>query len=85
MARRPLSRNGSESVHVEIDDDDVDEWNQNDTDPPPHTTKAFDTVDTDILLCKLRLLNLSESSVTWFESYLRERQQCVIACDYSSK
>ncbi|KAJ4433243.1 hypothetical protein ANN_15502 [Periplaneta americana] len=48
-------------------------------------SKAFDTVDTDLLLCKLRLLNLSESSVTWFESYLRERQQCVIACDYSSR
>ncbi|KAJ4431073.1 hypothetical protein ANN_19666 [Periplaneta americana] len=48
-------------------------------------SKAFDTVDTDLLLCKLRLLNLPESSVTWFESYLHERQQCVIACDYSSK
>ncbi|KAJ4446454.1 hypothetical protein ANN_13150 [Periplaneta americana] len=47
--------------------------------------KAFDTVDTNLLLCKLRRLNLSESSVTWFESYLCKRQQCVIACDYSSK
>ncbi|KAJ4446880.1 hypothetical protein ANN_13580 [Periplaneta americana] len=39
--------------------------------------KAFDTVNIDLLTRKLRLLQLSESTVSWFSSYLSERQQCV--------
>ncbi|KAJ4432518.1 hypothetical protein ANN_21140 [Periplaneta americana] len=38
-------------------------------------SKAFDTVDTDLLLCKLKNYNLSNSAVAWFDSYLREHQQ----------
>ena len=37
--------------------------------------KAFDTVDHDILLDKLRAIGVS--SVSWFESYLSNRTQCV--------
>lgn len=37
--------------------------------------KAFDTVDHEILIEKLRSLNMS--SLSWFRSYLTERQQCV--------
>lgn len=47
-------------------------------------SKAFDTVDTDLLLCKLKNYNLSNSAVAWFDSYLRERQQCVSAGGHSS-
>lgn len=40
-------------------------------------SKAFDTVDHDVL--KLRLLNsgLSENAVAWFSNYLCDRSQCV--------
>ena len=40
-------------------------------------SKAFDTVDLDLLLTKLKTLHLSESCLTWFNSYLRNRQQSV--------
>lgn len=40
-------------------------------------SKAFDTVNTDLLTRKLRSLQLSESAVSWFYSYLSERQKCV--------
>ena len=39
--------------------------------------KAFDTVDHTILLDKLRLIGVSDSSLNWFRSYLTDRQQCV--------
>lgn len=48
-------------------------------------SKAFDTVDNDILLCKLRLLNLSDTAVSWFESYLHDRQQCLLVGSSSSE
>ena len=38
-------------------------------------TKAFDTVDHEILLYKLKAIGLSEHSVTWMQSYLRGRLQ----------
>ena len=37
--------------------------------------KAFDTVDHEILLYKLKAIGLSEHSVTWMQSYLRGRLQ----------
>ncbi|KAJ4446153.1 hypothetical protein ANN_12846 [Periplaneta americana] len=40
-------------------------------------SRAFDTVEIDILISKLRQMHLSESAVTWMDSYLRDRQQCV--------
>lgn len=39
--------------------------------------KAFDLVDIDILLAKLRVYNFDDNSLCWFESYLKGRQQCV--------
>ena len=39
--------------------------------------KAFDTVAHDTLLEKLQAINVSNSAVNWFESYLSCRQQCV--------
>ena len=38
-------------------------------------SKAFDTVDHDLLIQKLKLLYLSESAITWFGSYIRERER----------
>ena len=39
--------------------------------------KAFDTVDHPILLKKLEAIGLTNSSVTWFDSYLTNRKQVV--------
>ena len=40
-------------------------------------SRAFDTVNTDILLSKLTYFNFSPSAVKWFRSYLTNRKQCV--------
>ncbi|KAJ4433995.1 hypothetical protein ANN_16314 [Periplaneta americana] len=40
-------------------------------------SKAFDTVDVDLLIAKLRVLHFSDNALAWMDSYLRERQQCV--------
>lgn len=40
-------------------------------------SKAFNSVDVDILLGKLRVLYFSDSSIAWMESYLRDRLQSV--------
>ena len=39
--------------------------------------KAFDVVDHQLLLTKLRLYRVSDPSLSWFESYLCGRQQFV--------
>ncbi len=40
-------------------------------------TKAFDTVDHEILLDRLRSVGLSDNVVSWFNAYLKGRIQCV--------
>ena len=35
--------------------------------------KAFDTIDHEILLQKLKAIKFSESTIKWFKSYLSER------------
>jgi hypothetical protein len=47
-------------------------------------SKAFDTLDHSILLNKLRFYGLSSSSISWFESYLSERNQYVLYGDSKS-
>ncbi len=40
-------------------------------------TKAFDTVNHNILLDRLRSVGLSDNVVSWFKTYLKGRTQCV--------
>ena len=47
-------------------------------------TKAFDTVNHDILLDKLRHIGFRGNSYNWFNSYLSNRRQYVTIDDYSS-
>ncbi|KAJ4431967.1 hypothetical protein ANN_20576 [Periplaneta americana] len=42
-------------------------------------SKAFDSVDFDLLLTKLQTLHLSDSAITWMYSYLTGRQQRVVS------
>ena len=47
--------------------------------------KAFDTIEDQILLKKIKYLGFSENTVTWFKSYLCERKfQISINTSYSS-
>ena len=46
--------------------------------------KAFDCVDHDILINKLKLYNFDEQSVKWFSSYLSNRTQKVLVRDETS-
>ena len=39
--------------------------------------KAFDVVNHDLLIAKLRIYGCSPSSLIWFKSYLTDRRQCV--------
>ena len=39
-------------------------------------TKAFETVDHQVMLCKLSEIGLSETALYWFRSCLTGRQQC---------
>lgn len=48
-------------------------------------SSAFNSVDFDILLSILGSLNVSPLALTWFESYLRGRSQCVRSDDATSK
>ena len=47
--------------------------------------RAFDTVDTLILLGKLRVIGCSDSALRWFESYLSDRSQNVMFNNASSE
>lgn len=40
--------------------------------------KAFDTVNHELLLCKLTKFGFHTSTINWIKSYLCDRQQCVI-------
>ncbi len=40
--------------------------------------KAFDLIDTDVLLHKLSLYQCNDLTINWFKSYLQGREQCVI-------
>ncbi len=40
--------------------------------------KAFDIVDTDVLLHKLSLYQCDDLTINWFKSYLQGTEQCVI-------
>ena len=39
--------------------------------------KAFDLVNTDVLLEKLKIYQCDEKTLNWFKSYLQGRTQCV--------
>ena len=47
-------------------------------------SKAFDTLNIDLLICKMKTLNFSQNVLAWFNSYLHERQQCVLIGSRSS-
>lgn len=40
-------------------------------------SNAFSSVDIDLLLAKMKTLHLSDNTLSWMDSYLRDRQQCV--------
>ena len=48
-------------------------------------SKAFDTLDHNILLAKLRYYGINETPIRWFESYLTNRLQYVELNDLASK
>lgn len=47
-------------------------------------SKAFDSVDHNLLLQKLRSIGISEAAMKWFDNYLSERTQCVNIENYNS-
>ena len=48
-------------------------------------SNAFNSVDFDILLTRLKSLNVSQLSLNWFKSYLHGRKQCVKTSDTYSE
>jgi hypothetical protein len=48
-------------------------------------SKAFDTIDHDILLAKLNFYGIKDTSLMWFSNYLRNRTQYVSFKDTSSE
>ena len=47
-------------------------------------SKAFDSIRHDLMLCKLRKADVSETACVWFESYLSQREQVVKIQDTTS-
>lgn len=47
-------------------------------------SKAFDSVDHELLLARLRNIGLSEGAVNWFRNYLSDRTQCVYTDNHKS-
>ena len=47
-------------------------------------SKAFDTVNHNILLKKLKIYGIENNNLKWVENYLEKRQQCIIANGVSS-
>ncbi|XDV21754.1 hypothetical protein PO909_026778 [Leuciscus waleckii] len=47
-------------------------------------SKAFDSVDHNLLLQRLRFIGLSEAALNWFENDLSDRTQCVSVENYNS-
>ncbi|MDW0176719.1 MAG: reverse transcriptase family protein, partial [Nitrososphaeraceae archaeon] len=48
-------------------------------------SNAFNSVDFDILLARLKSINVSQPSLDWFKSYLQGRRQCVKTSDTCSE
>ena len=46
--------------------------------------KAFDTLDHNILLLKMKHLGLKDNAIKWFKNYLHGRTQCTFANDITS-
>ena len=46
--------------------------------------KAFDSVNIDILLRKLKYYGLGSTEMSWFSTYLKDRSQCVRIGDHTS-
>ena len=44
--------------------------------------KAFDTVNREILLHKLKLYGINGTCLEWFKSHLSHRNQCIVYDDY---
>ena len=48
-------------------------------------SRAFETVNIDLLIKKLKSYNLSSITIKWFSSYMKDREQCVkVGNNYSS-
>ena len=48
-------------------------------------SKAFDTVDHQILIKKLEYYGIAENNLRWFENYLKDRQQFISFKNNSTK
>ncbi len=47
--------------------------------------KTFDTVNHEVLINKLKQINISQQALNWFKSYLGCRQQCItIRCEVTN-
>jgi hypothetical protein len=49
------------------------------------SSKAFDSVDHELLLARLRNIGLCEGAVNWFRNYLSDRTQCVYTDNHKSR
>ena len=47
-------------------------------------SKAFDTINHEMLLAKLKFFGLSDKSIAFFKSYLEDRSHCVILKEFES-